>query len=216
MLAKKQWKPVVVETRSRKIVSSWWANAWIQNLERYADFSNRLPRGRTYVRKGAVVHLEIHKGKIISYVQGSRRKPYEVEIEILPLNEKKKKKIQDVLQDNVSSMEDLLHGEFPESLKEELLDTSYGLFPLEREFLVGCSCPDWAYMCKHVIATLYAVALRLDEEPLLFFELRGMDPKTLIQKGVQEKIQELVQNRTMSDNARIIKDEKVIEDLFQI
>lgn len=216
MIPKKDRKPVVVTTNKRKIVTSWWAETWIKNLERYADFSNRLPRGRTYVRHGAVIHMEIKKGEVYALVQGSRRKPYEVNIAIDPIRDDKKEKLEKLFSENVSGIEDLIHGEFPMSLKEELFDPTYGLFPSDDEISVGCSCPDWAVMCKHVIATLYAVAIRLDENPLLFFELRGMDPKKLIQKGVNEKIRQLVEVGDTIDDERIIKDPKRIDDLFEI
>ena len=55
--------PVVVEGRA--IARTFWGKAWCDNLERYSDFANRLPRGRTYVRNGSVVHLDIREGEKI-------------------------------------------------------------------------------------------------------------------------------------------------------
>lgn len=43
------------------------------------------------------------------------------------------------------------------------------------EQLVNGSFPDWALLCKHVAAVLYGIGARFDENPLLFFELRGID-----------------------------------------
>src|SRR6202047_4549687 len=73
--------PVVIEGRT--IASSVWGKAWCENLESYRDFEYRLPRGRSYVRHGAVLHLEIGAGKIAALVYGSQI--YEVEIIIQPL-----------------------------------------------------------------------------------------------------------------------------------
>ena len=54
--------PVVIEGRA--IAKSFWGKSWCENLERYSDFANRLPRGRTYVRNGSVVDLQIAAGAI--------------------------------------------------------------------------------------------------------------------------------------------------------
>ncbi|MFZ7131791.1 MAG: hypothetical protein ACOWWR_05485 [Eubacteriales bacterium] len=72
--------PIVIEGKS--IATTWWGKSWNKNLESYADYSNRIGRGRSYVRQGAVLHLKIEKGKIIALVQGSRSKPYSIEIYI--------------------------------------------------------------------------------------------------------------------------------------
>ena len=81
----KELHPVVIT--GCQITKSWWGNAWCSNLERYADFDNRLPRGKRYVKTGAVIDLEITKGKILARVQGTRKTPYKVEIRISPLSE---------------------------------------------------------------------------------------------------------------------------------
>src|SRR6201993_2686010 len=61
--------PVSIEGRA--IVKTFWGKAWCENLERYSDFANRLPRGRTYVRNGSVIDLQIESGKIRASVSGS-------------------------------------------------------------------------------------------------------------------------------------------------
>src|ERR1022692_5344742 len=83
-LAKKNGQasqPVLLE--GRKIASTFWGKAWCDNLESYSDFSNRLPRGRTYVRNGSVVNLQIEPGKVTSLVSGSHL--YRIAICIRPL-----------------------------------------------------------------------------------------------------------------------------------
>jgi uncharacterized Zn finger protein len=45
--------------------------AWCENLERYSDFQNRLPRGRTYLRNGSVIDLQIASGEVKALVCGS-------------------------------------------------------------------------------------------------------------------------------------------------
>ena len=86
-----------------------------------------------------------------------------------------------------------LNGDFPESLKDIFLGQG-GLFPQPREISFNCSCPDWAMMCKHVAATLYAIGTRLDEEPLLFFTLRGIEMDPFVDVVVHNRIESMLSN----------------------
>lgn len=158
--------------QGRQIVHSWWGKAWCENLERYADYESRLDRGKRYVRTGAVIDLKIKKGKILARVQGTRKTPYKTEIRISPLSEEKCQTIIKKCGQRLDTLEKLLSSDFPEEMKE-LFQSRNGLFPSPKEISFQCSCPDWALMCKHVAAVLYGVGVRLDENPLLFFELRG-------------------------------------------
>jgi uncharacterized Zn finger protein len=89
-----------------------------------------------------------------------------------------------------------------------------GLFPSPREIHMDCSCPDWATMCKHVAAALYAVGAKLDTDPLLFFSLRGIDPSELIRKSVDEKMKSLLANAGKKSE-RVIAS-KDIERIFGV
>lgn len=75
-------QPVVIE--GRKIATTFWGQSWCKNLEAYSDFSNRLPRGRTYVCNGSVVDLQIKPGKVTALVSGSSLYRIEIEIGKLP------------------------------------------------------------------------------------------------------------------------------------
>ena len=81
----KEMHPIIVE--ERQIAKSWWGMAWCKNIEQYADYASRIERGKRYVRSGAVVDLQIVKGKVKARVQGTRKTPYKVEINISPLKE---------------------------------------------------------------------------------------------------------------------------------
>ena len=61
--------PVVISGRT--IAHTFWGKAWCDNLEGYSDYANRLPRGRTYVRNGSVVDLQIAPGTVTAMVSGS-------------------------------------------------------------------------------------------------------------------------------------------------
>jgi len=170
--------PVVLTTR--KITTTFWGQAWCDNLEAYSDFANRLPRGRTYIRNGSVIDLQITKGKVTALVSGSEL--YRIEIQIKPLATKLWKNLQADCAGKIDSLIELLQGRLSAGVMQIVTRRAQGLFPSPKEITLSCSCPDWAEMCKHVAASLYGVGARLDEQPALLFLLRGVDPEDLISK----------------------------------
>lgn len=204
-------EPVVIQGRT--IAKSWWGKAWCANLERYADYESRLGRGKRYVKTGAVIDLKIEKGNVRARVQGSRKTPYKVEIRISPLSEERCQEIIAACGRKVENLEKLLAGDFPEELKELFVQRN-GLFPTSREISFSCSCPDWALMCKHVAAALYGVGARLDENPSLFFTLRGIEMERFIDVAIANRVELMLQNAARPSK-RIISDGEV-QELFGI
>jgi uncharacterized Zn finger protein len=184
--------PVVIE--GRKIASTWWGKAWNENLESYADYVNRIGRGKTYVRNGMVLDLRIKPGVVSALVSGSRSIPYDVLIEIDKLPEQKWKAIVEQCSRRIAGISDLAEGKFPEDLAQIFLKQQHGIFPSPSEIHLDCSCPDWAEMCKHVAATLYGVGARLDHDPTLFFTLRDINFSELLKKSVEDKIDSMLKN----------------------
>lgn len=187
----RKMEPVIIY--GRKIADSWWGKAWCENLERYADYESRLERGRRYVRTGTVVDLKISKGRVRAKVQGRRKSPYNVDIKISPIDENKCQRIISACGKRIDSLDSLLNGEFPEEYKELFLGAD-GLFPTPREISFSCSCPDWALMCKHVSAVLYGIAVRFDKDPLLFFELRGIDVDHFVDVTLENSVESMLKN----------------------
>src|SRR5579872_2779336 len=168
--------PVAIEGRT--IVRTFWGKAWCENLERYSDFVNRLPRGRTYVRNGSVIDLQIAPGEITALVSGSSI--YEVRVEIAPISSARWKSICKDCSGAIDSLVELLQGRFSKGVMERICKQKTGLFPTPNEIEFSCSCPDWAGMCKHVAAVLYGIGARLDRQPELLFRLHQVDEKELI------------------------------------
>lgn len=167
-----------VEIEGRKITRTFWGNAWCENLERYSDYANRLPRGRTYVRNGSVVDLQIGPGEIKALVSGSDL--YQVTLKIAPVAKARWKAICQDCAGGIDSLVELLQGRLSKGVMERICRPETGLFPAPQEIKLDCSCPDWASMCKHVAAVLYGVGARLDKQPELLFRLREVDEKELI------------------------------------
>jgi uncharacterized Zn finger protein len=175
------------ELRHRsKIATSFWGHAWCKHLESFSDYENRLPRGRTYVRNGSVLHLAIAPGTVSALVQGSEL--YEETIHITPLPAQKWKAIQARCQGKIGSLIELLQGKISDEIMAIVTDPNDGLFPKPKEIKLNCSCPDWATMCKHIAAVLYGVGARLDTHPELLFKLRGVDHNDLISAATASAI----------------------------
>jgi uncharacterized Zn finger protein len=171
--------PVVIE--GRKIAQTFWGKAWCENLERYSDFSNRLPRGRTYVRNGSVIDLQIGTCDVSAIVSGSSL--YKVVVKVAAVPKPRWRSISADCGGAIDSLVELLQGRFSKGVMERICQPKTGLFPAPSEIEFSCGCPDWASMCKHVAAVFYGIGARLDERPELLFKLRKVDEKDLIVKA---------------------------------
>jgi uncharacterized Zn finger protein len=168
--------PVAIEGRT--IAKSFWGKSWCENLERYSDFENRLPRGRTYVRNGSVIDLKAARGEITALVSGSDI--YRIKITVEPVSQAVWKALCADCAGSIDSLVELLQGRFSKAVMERVCMPEKGLFPSPKEIKLSCSCPDWASMCKHVAAVLYGVGARLDKQPEMLFTLRGVDQHELV------------------------------------
>ena len=175
--SKRTAEPVVAQ-RKRRVADTFWGAAWCDNLERYADFANRLPRGRTYLRNGSVLDLAIVEGKVEAYVCGSEL--YRVTIGLAPMARARWRRVVARCTGRIGSLVGLLRGELSDDVLAVLTDARDGLFPEPREMRLACSCPDSAGVCKHIAAVLYGVGVRLDARPELFFVLRQVDQADLL------------------------------------
>ncbi len=191
------------------IARTFWGKAWCDNLERYGDYANRLPRGRTYVRNGSVIDLAIGQGEVHAQVMGS--KLYRVDVRVAAVADKHWKAIGADCAGSIDSMVELLQGRFSHAVMQRLCRPGDGLFPAPKEIEFTCSCPDWASMCKHVAAVLYGVGARLDQQPELLFRLRRVDGADLLaQAGAGVTTPTKVPIR-----ARVL-DESALADVFGI
>lgn len=174
--AGKQLAPVVIEGRG--IAHTFWGQSWSRNLERYGDYANRLPRGRSYVRSGAVVDLQIAPGSVAALVIGTEL--YRVTVAVAAVPPAQWTAICRDCAGEIESVVALLQGHLSEKMTTRLFDRNAGMFPSPRDIRFTCSCPDRAVLCKHVAAVLYGIGARLDREPALLFVLRQVDQDDLV------------------------------------
>ena len=177
-MAKKGHKvaPVVIEGRT--IASTVWGKAWCKALEAQADLANRLGRGRSYVRHNCVIDLQLKGREVRALVQGTEL--YHARIDFTQLPEARWRKVVEACSGKIGSMVELLQGKIAQGVMAVVAHPEDGLFPKSGEMKLSCSCPDGAWMCKHLAAVLYAIGNRLDTRPEQLFELRGVDPGELL------------------------------------
>ena len=176
-------QPILIEGRA--IANTFWGKSWCDTLEAYSDYANRLPRGRTYVRNGSVVHLEIRAGEIEAIVSGSEL--YRIKVKITPAAKTKWQALCKQCAGGIGSLVELLQARLSDRVMGILMQPDLGLFPSPKEIQMTCSCPDSAGMCKHLAAVLYGVGSRLDHSPELLFVLRSVDYEQLISQAVTAK-----------------------------
>lgn len=166
-------RPVVPSGRGRALATTFWGRAWCDNLAAYAVLSNRLERGRRYLRNGLVIDLRIAPGTVTALVSGSEI--YESRVRIKPMPRPRWKAVVKACAGKIDSVVELLAGRFDESVMAHVCRQGRGLFPGPAEISYDCTCPDGfggGWLCKHIAATLYGVGVRLDEDPDLLFRLR--------------------------------------------
>jgi uncharacterized Zn finger protein len=200
-------QPIIIEGRT--IANTFWGKAWCKNLESYSDYSNRLPRGRSYVRNGSVIDLKVTTGEIIAKVCGSST--YTVKITINKVIKSKWNTIVKECAGKIDSVIELLQGKFSKAVMQIITDPQKGLFPHPKEIKLNCSCPDWADMCKHVAAVLYGIGARLDDKPEELFLLRQADHVELISKAIATTL-----TQSTLDQSDHILDNNDLSSLFGI
>lgn len=171
-----------ISITGNKIATTFWGQNWCTHLEKYSDYANRLPRGRTYARNGSIADLQITRGKITAMVCGSSL--YDIKIQITPMDASEWNAICRDCSTSIHSLMDLMRGKLGDDVIRRITAPHRGMFPASSEIIMRCNCPDGASLCKHLAATLYGVGNRLDAAPELLFLLRGVNQNDLISQAV--------------------------------
>ena len=165
----------------RALARQFWSQAWMKNLARSETYGFRLSPGRTLLRCGCVLDLQIATGKISGIVCDERS--YEVSISILPVDSEQLDRLRILCLGHVSSWIDLLSGYLNPELLLALCQPESGILPSPQDWKMQCNCDDWADLCRHAAALLYGVGVLLDQSPELLFTLRGITPDSLLPKA---------------------------------
>lgn len=167
-----------VEAAGRSLAREFWGKEWMKSLAACEMYGMRLAPGRTYLRYGCVLDVKVSPGRMDALVMGGHL--YEVRIEAEPPDEEALVRLRARCAEHIGSWIDLLKGQVSPELLEILCDPEGGLFPRPEEWRFSCTCPDWADLCKHAAAVLYAFGVMLDRQPELLFTLRGIEAAMLL------------------------------------
>jgi uncharacterized Zn finger protein len=200
----------IKQFKTRSIAKSFWGKAWCRHLEKFSDYESRLPIGRSSLKNGAVFHLAISEGEVRAKVCGSEL--FDLSIHIEPLAEHKWDSLKSQCQGKVGSLIELLQGKIPDEIMTLVTDRDHGLFPQPSEIRFNCNCPDWADLCEHSAAVMYGIGVRLDEQPELLFNLRGVNHEALI--AVENAVDELTSGKP--SRRRRTLDSNTLTDVFGI
>ena len=204
-----------VHIATRKMAVTFWGEAWCSNLENYSDYSNRLPRGRSYARNGSILDLQIEKGCITAMVSGSSLYRIKIEISTIPAN--LWKNIKSECAQSIHSIMDLLRGKLSDSVMKCLTAPKVGMFPQPKEIKLRCSCPDSAGLCKHLAAVMYGIGNRLDTDPELLFTLRGVDKSELVSEAISNsQLEDALTGTKKSTNKNAVIADDDLGSLFGI
>jgi uncharacterized Zn finger protein len=166
---------------------TWWGKRFIEALEKFTD-SGRLKRGSAYARNGKIKEHQIQDGNVSAKVRGSinayfgvtKEPTYTTTIEIQKISAADWSKLVVLLGSKASLISKLLLGEIPDNIEEVFNQLNLHLLPHQRQdFTTKCSCPDYGNPCKHIAGVYYLVAAKLDQDPFLLFELRGISRSKL-------------------------------------
>ena len=171
---------IKAQSRRGGFGQSWWARRWTEVLEGF-DIGSRLGRGRYYARRGQVLSIDVAKGAVTARVQGSRARPYRVEIAVKALSGPDWEKLTAALSARPVFAAKLLAGQMPDNIEDVFSDAGLSLFPDRGDDLeTDCSCPDWSNPCKHVAAVYLLLGEEFDRDPFLIFKLRGVEREELV------------------------------------
>ncbi|MET9382703.1 SWIM zinc finger family protein [Streptomyces sp. NPDC002928] len=168
--------PSLTSDGDSRFAESWWGNAWVAALEEGALDVKRLARGRGYAEQGYVDAITVTPGLVLAYVQGSRPRPYRVQVRLRTLDDADWERFLDAAADRPGHIAALLDGEMPQSLA----DCGVGLLPGPGDLEPQCSCPDRGHPCKHAAALCYQTARLLDADPFVLLLLRGRGERELL------------------------------------
>ena len=173
---------IAAKSRRGAIGQTWWSRRFIAVLESFR-MGARFDRGKRYARSGQVMNLKVAAGRVTASVQGTRARPYVVQLGLEPFSDSQWDDAVACMASQAVYAARLLAGEMPEQIEEVFEQAGLSLFPARpAELVTACSCPDWANPCKHLAATLFILAERFDQDPWEILAWRGRAREPLLEQ----------------------------------
>lgn len=196
-----------------KLSKTWWGQKFLESLEDFTD-SGRLARGRSYSTDNRIKKWSLQQGMVKADVRGNvnpyfgvyKEPTYKVTVKMTTLSAAQWQKVIARLSQRASFISRLLLNEIPENIETVFNEEKLHLLPNSyKDFIVECSCPDYAVPCKHIAGICYRLAGLFDQDPFLLFEMRGLSPQKL-----QEELQKSPLGKVLA-NAKTAQEQTLIE-----
>ena len=166
-----------------KMARTWWGERFLDVLTISMDVG-RLKRGRSYAGPNRILEFDINghratatiRGNINPYFGVYKEPRYKVSVQFRQFSAKQWDEFTKSISHNAAVISQLLMNQMPTNIETAFSNVTLDLLPKDRkDLIVKCSCPDHASPCKHVAGVIYKLASLLDRDPLLLFQLRGME-----------------------------------------
>ena len=176
-----------------KTIRTWWGQEFIAALEGFTD-AGRLARGRAYANHDRIRDWTIQGNRVSAEIRGNVNPYYGVYVEpiyrtyfeLKPIGPQAWAKLIRELGGQAAYVSRLLLNEMPDTIEEPFKKLGLRLLPqAANELKAECSCPDWGNACKHIAGLYYFLAGKLDQDPFLLFELRGL-PRANLLEGLRK------------------------------
>lgn len=175
--------------RSQAISKTWWGQRFIEIIENSGQ-RERLNRGKAYLANGrvqkisidatGVVHAQV-KGSVDPYLGVTKEPFYRVSIELPVIGSDDWPHIIESIAQRANLLAQLLMRELPGKIESCFEEASHQLLPSHyKELHASCSCPDWGDPCKHIAGVIYLLSQRIDQDPFVLFEMRGLPRQDLL------------------------------------
>jgi uncharacterized Zn finger protein len=173
-----------------KMAKTWWGRRFLDVLESFTE-TGRLARGRQYLSGHRIVRWDVQGRRVVAEVRGKvnpyygiyEAPTYDTQLEFAPIPVPAWNEAIALIGSRAGYVSRLLFNEMPDEIEKPLAELGVNLLPASRKDIRGsCSCPDPENPCKHIAALYYLLAGRLDQDPFLLFELRGLSRAELIRR----------------------------------
>ncbi len=193
-----------------KMTRTWWGEIFLDVLAMSMD-EGRLKRGRAYSGPNRLLEFSINKGVARATLRGNinpyfgvyKEPRYKVTVKLRQFTSADWRRISKAISGNAACLSQLLMNEMPTAIEDAFSDSGKTLLPRSKDELIStCSCPDWATPCKHVAGVYYKIASLLDRDPMLLFQLRGLEFSVFREKLADSPLgQALIDEQTGEDGS---------------
>jgi SNF2 family DNA or RNA helicase/uncharacterized Zn finger protein len=166
-----------------------WGKAWLQGLLD-AVKTQRLSQGMSYAKNAGVRALDVNSEAMIeAIVEGFGATHYNQQIQWIPFTSTQKEAWLKYFKSNLNSLTSLLNQQLTEALMAFGNSIQASLLPNDlKDWKMACSCGEQKLPCKHLVAVLLVLSTQIEQNPLLIFELKGLNLTKEFQQNTSNEV----------------------------